>query len=127
MNLWNEFWLILFLGKHKFNIVCSVDERFRELSFLALLKPNSCMYNIVEGSENNLELKLSYIDFQPNMPCSLTMLEAGCDTLGGGILWYQTDCGTQTVLLGAFHSQVLAWLAALQIFSYQWGAVGFGN
>jgi hypothetical protein len=40
-------------------------------------------------------------NFRPNTPCSLAWLVAGRNTLGGGNLWSQTDCGTvQTVLLG---------------------------
>ncbi len=49
---------------------------------------------------------------------------AGRKTLGGGRLWYRTDCGTlQIVLLGAVHSH----LPARQIFGYKWGAAGWGE
>ncbi len=41
---------------------------------------------------------------------------------------YWTDSGIiQTVLLGAVHSHVPARPAARQIFSYRWGAAGWGG
>ncbi len=50
---------------------------------------------------------------------------AGSDTLGTG----QTVVlrTVQTVLLGAVHSHVLARPAARHIFSYKWGAAGWGE
>jgi hypothetical protein len=42
------------------------------------------------------------------------------NSLGGGSLWYQKDCGTvQTVLLGAVRAHVPAQQAAKQSFSYK--------
>jgi hypothetical protein len=48
------------------------------------------------------------------------------NTLGDVSLWYWTDCCTvQTVL--AVHSHVPGRPAARQIFSYRWGAAGWGE
>jgi hypothetical protein len=62
------------------------------------------------------------------MSCSLAWLLAVRNMLGGGSLWYRTDCGTvQTVLFSAVHYHVLARPAARQSFRYKWGAAGWGE
>ncbi len=50
------------------------------------------------------------------------------NSLGGGSLWYWTDCGTvQTVLLGAVLYHVPTRPAARPSFSYKWEAAGWGE
>ncbi len=59
--------------------------------FLGKWQPYAEVYKLERGL---LSKNVSYIDFRPNMPCSLAWLVAGCNPLGGGSLWYWTDCGT---------------------------------
>jgi hypothetical protein len=62
------------------------------------------------------------------MELALAWLVAGQKTLGGASLWYRIDCGTvQNVLFGAVYSHVPARQTARQIFSYKWGAAGWGG
>ncbi len=75
----------------------------------------------IAPSAIELSQNVSYIDFRPNTPRSLALLVAGRTTLGGGSLWYPTDCGTvQTMLLGAVRCHVPAQPAAQRIFSNKW-------
>ncbi len=79
--------------------------------------PRSCIkMQVLDNSAKDQSHGPTYIDFRPNTPCSLAwlLMVADRNSLGGGSLWYRSDCGV--------HSHVPARPADRQIFNYKWRA-----